>query len=109
MPSAVSTLSVVLPAYNEAGVIRETVQSARDFLGSRFQDFEIIVVDDGSRDETGTFVQSIAAGDGRVRLLQHEHNRGYGEALRSGFRAARYDWIFLMDADGQFDIRELDV
>ena len=108
MATLLSSLSVVLPAYNEEAVLGTTLTSVLAYIRSRDLRAEIIVVDDGSRDRTASIVREIQAEAPEVRLIQHERNRGYGEALRSGFRAARYDWMFLMDADGQFDIRELD-
>lgn len=103
-----SSLSIVLPAYNEEGAVPATLASVLAFVRARELDAEIIVVDDGSTDRTGALIAAAQRGSPELRLLQHERNRGYGEALRSGFTAARHDWIFLMDADGQFDIRELD-
>ncbi|MBI4022091.1 MAG: glycosyltransferase family 2 protein [Candidatus Andersenbacteria bacterium] len=100
-------MSVVLPAYNEAAVIADSVSAAVRYLIGRVPKFEVIVVDDGSTDGTGAAVQGLIPTWPAVRLVHHERNRGYGEALRSGFTAARHEWVFLMDADGQFDIAEL--
>ncbi len=71
--------------------------------------FEVIVVDDGSRDSTSEIVRDLqhAHPEFDIRLVRHRHNRGYGAALRSGFRASRYDWVFYTDGDGQFDMCEL--
>lgn len=69
---------------------------------------EVIVVDDGSSDGTAELVEGLAREDDRVRLVSHEANRGYGEALRTGFLSARYDHVFFTDADLQFDIGELE-
>jgi glycosyltransferase involved in cell wall biosynthesis len=78
-------------------------------LAPRLADeFEVIVVDDGSRDGSAAVVRAIARRDARVRLLQHPRNRGYGAALRSGLRAARGEWIFFSDADLQFDLGEIE-
>ena len=70
-------------------------------------DYEIIVVDDGSRDGTFAVATRLAAGDPHVRVLQHERNRGYGAALRTGIAAAREPWVLLTDADLQFDLGDL--
>ena len=71
-------------------------------------DYEIIVVDDGSRDETGAIIDRLAAADPHVRAVHHrEGNRGYGAALTSGFEAATGDAIMFMDADQQFDIADI--
>jgi glycosyltransferase involved in cell wall biosynthesis len=100
-------VSIVLPAYNEeenlAEAVREAIAAAEPV--SRRQ--EIIVVDDGSHDATAAIAAGLARMDGRVRLVRHEHNRGYGWAVRSGIAAARMDWVLLTDADLQFDLRQL--
>jgi glycosyltransferase involved in cell wall biosynthesis len=101
--TAVASLSAVLPAYNEAVAITETLAGLRAVLARLGVPFEIVVVDDGSADETG----ALAARTPAVRVIRHTRNLGYGAALRSGFAAARHDWVFLMDADGQFDPEEL--
>jgi glycosyltransferase involved in cell wall biosynthesis len=100
-------VSVVLPAYNEeenlAAAVREAIAAAEQV--SRQQ--EIIVVDDGSHDATAALATALAVMDSRVRLVQHEHNRGYGCAVRSGITAARMEWVLLTDADLQFDLSQL--
>lgn len=108
MKSSIASLSVVLPAYNEETAIEGVVRTVVEYLNPRFDFFEIIVVDDGSEDETAIIVRSLRGELPSVRLVSHEQNRGYGEALRSGFNAARLDWVLLMDADGQFSIAALD-
>ncbi|MBE3559806.1 MAG: glycosyltransferase family 2 protein [Ktedonobacteraceae bacterium] len=102
------SLSVVMPAYNEEVAIAETVCAARKVVAGWTEDFEIIVVNDGSRDRTREIVEEIAATDPRIRLINHEENQGYGAALVSGFEAISKDLVFFMDSDGQFDIHELE-
>ena len=101
-------ISVVLPAYNEQENIVTSVTTATAVCSALFVDHEIIVVDDGSSDRTADLVKTIALRDPSVRLVQHNPNRGYGEALRSGFNAATKDLIFFTDADNQFDLWELE-
>ncbi len=101
------SLSVVLPAYNEEQVIATTIHTVLDTLHDLVADFEVLVVNDGSVDQTGAIVAQISQRDPRVRLITHEHNQGYGAALVDGFAAAAGALTFFMDADGQFDIREL--
>ena len=102
------SLSVILPAHNEEAVIADTVQTVIDTLTAWVQDFEVIVVNDGSKDATRTIVEAIATTDPRVRLINHATNQGYGAALVSGFEAVTKDLIFFMDSDGQFDIYDLE-
>lgn len=101
------SLSVILPAHNEEAAIASTVHSVLQTLDSWMADFEVIVVNDGSYDRTGVILDEIAAAHPRVRIIHHAVNQGYGAALVSGFEACRKDLVFFMDADGQFDIRDL--
>jgi glycosyltransferase involved in cell wall biosynthesis len=105
--SRVAALSIFFPAFNEAEIIEKTVTDATRVAGSVARDFEIIVVDDGSRDGTAEVVERLAAADPRIRLARHDRNRGYGAALRTGFAEARKELVFFTDADGQFDMAEI--
>lgn len=104
----VSSLSVFFPAYNEEANIENTVTKALSILPSVAHQWEIIVVDDGSSDRTGPIVEAMAKEEERIRLITHERNRGYGGALKSGLYNARYELIAFTDADGQFDLAEID-
>lgn len=102
------SLSVVLPAHNEEAAIADTVHGIIDMLTNwEVQDFEVVVVDDGSRDRTGIILDVIASTNKRVRVIHHEGNQGYGAALVSGFEAVTKELVFFMDSDGQFDIGDL--
>jgi glycosyltransferase involved in cell wall biosynthesis len=101
-------LSIVLPAYNEAANIRTAVESGLEVSRKLASEYEVIVVDDGSRDGTSHEVEALARRHyPRVRLLKHEANIGYGAALRTGFEHARYGLVFFTDSDNQFDMSEL--
>ena len=102
------TLSVIFPAFNEEANIRQTVESARLVLPKLAQTWEIILVNDGSRDKTTPLCDQLAEQYSEVRAIHHIDNRGYGAALKSGILAARYDYIFFTDSDGQFDLQELE-
>jgi glycosyltransferase involved in cell wall biosynthesis len=102
------TVSIVLPAYNEEENIEEAIATATATAERLFAEHEIIVVDDGSRDRTKEIAKSICLSDPRVRVIGHGRNRGYGEALRTGFLASRLDYVFFTDADLQFDMDELE-
>lgn len=106
--NAITGLSIVLPCFDEAANIAVAVEAAVA-AGSRCAtDYEVIVVDDGSADDSAAIVAGIATGNPRVRLVAHARNRGYGDAVRTGIGAATLDWVFLTDADLQFDLRELE-
>lgn len=100
-------VSVVLPAHNEEENIAEAVRQALAAAEPVSRAQEVIVVDDGSTDATAEVAAALAARDERVRLVQHERNRGYGSAVRSGIDAATMNWILLTDADLQFDLTQL--
>lgn len=96
----VHALSVVIPAYREAAAIAEVVRETGTALAGI--EHEILVVDDGSDDDTAA--QARAAG---ARVIDHPMNKGYGASLKTGIRFARYEWIALLDGDGQHDPRDL--
>lgn len=102
-----ATLSVVFPAFNEETNLRRTVDEARSILPQVARTWEIILVNDGSEDATTSLCDELAAQHSEVRTIHHAGNRGYGAALKSGILAARYDFIFFTDSDGQFDLEEL--
>jgi len=101
------SISVFFPCYNEQENVVRTVEKALDVLGKLNADFEVIIVDDGSTDETGRIADEIAKRDGRVKVVHHQHNLGYGAALQSGFKTATKELVFYTDGDGQFDINEM--
>jgi glycosyltransferase involved in cell wall biosynthesis len=106
--AVVNELSVVLPAYNEEANVERVARDCVAFLDGRGLDYELLVVNDGSRDRTGEILNRLTSELPRLRPLHHPQNRGYGAALRTGFEAATKRFVFYMDGDGQFDIRELD-
>jgi len=100
-------LTLFFPAYNEEEIIEKTVLDALRVGASMTDDYEVIVVDDGSSDGTVAAVEAVAASDPHVRVVRHGRNRGYGAALRSGFQEASKAYVFFSDADGQFDLAEV--
>jgi glycosyltransferase involved in cell wall biosynthesis len=104
-----SGLSVFFPAYNDSGTIASMVIRAVQAASTVTDDFEVIVVDDGSTDATAAIVDELAARYPRVRVVHHARNRGYGGALQTGFRSASKDLIFYTDGDAQYDPGELTV
>lgn len=104
-----SSVSGVLLAYHEEDVIRETVSRLAAELEKCADDWEIVVVGfEGCRDKTNDLVREMHARDSRVRLeIQSREEKGYGRAFEIGLRAARKDWIFQSDADGQYDFGDI--
>jgi len=101
------SLSLVIPAFNEAAVIAQAIAEAEASLAGRFAEFEILVIDDGSYDDTAGVFQRVRDSAPHTRLIRHGFNKGYGAALRTGFEAARFPLVAFTDADCQFDLTEL--
>lgn len=102
-----ASLSVVFPAYNDGGTIASMVAAAWIACQQATDDFEIIVVNDGSSDYTALVLEETAKRYPELRVITHESNRGYGAALRSGFSAATKEWVFYTDGDSQYNPLEL--
>ena len=102
-PARVPGLSVFLPSHNEEANVERVVRSYLAVLPKYAEEYEVIVVDDGSRDRTGEIADGLAAQDQHVKVVHHEVNRGYGGAVISGIRAATMPYVLLSDGDGQFD------
>jgi glycosyltransferase involved in cell wall biosynthesis len=100
-------VSIVLPCFNEVDNVAAAVREAHAAASLAAVSHEVVVVDDGSTDGTGFVVAGLAATDPKLRVVSHDSNRGYGAALRSGIAASTMPWVFLTDADLQFDLREL--
>ncbi|MBI5965031.1 MAG: glycosyltransferase family 2 protein [Chloroflexi bacterium] len=103
----VSSISAVFPAYNDGGTIASMVAAAWIALNQVAEDFEIIVVNDGSSDYTSVMLEETAARYSELRVITHPHNQGYGAALRTGFSSATKDWVFYTDGDSQYNPLEL--
>lgn len=100
-------LSVFFPCFNEEGNIESTVKKAVAVLEKLGLEYEITIVNDGSKDKTGEIADHLAKNNSRIKVIHHEKNLGYGEALKSGFYSAKYDTIVYTDGDGQFDFSEI--
>jgi glycosyltransferase involved in cell wall biosynthesis len=100
-------LSVFFPAYNEEGNLEALTLTALSVLRQIANDYEVILVNDGSRDRTRPLAEALARQHAHVRVVHHPENRGYGAALQSGFRHATKELVFYTDADRQFDIAEI--
>jgi glycosyltransferase involved in cell wall biosynthesis len=101
-------LSVFFPAYNDAGTIASLVITSVKVAATLTDDFEVIVIDDGSEDDTPQILDELARiYPDCVRIVHHDVNRGYGGALRTGFSTARKDFVFYTDGDAQYDPSEM--
>jgi len=101
-------LSLFLPAYNEEANLEKTVRKAIPVLRKVAKRYELIIVNDGSKDRTGEIAEKLAQKYPFIRVITHSPNQGYGAALRSGFYNSKYEWIVTIDSDGQFDFSEVE-
>lgn len=104
-----SSLTLFFPCYNEEANVERVTRAALQTAARVADDYEVLIVNDGSKDRTQEIADGLAAADPEhVRAVHNHPNRGYGGALQRGFREARKEWIFYTDGDGQFDFEEID-
>lgn len=101
------SLSVFLPAFNEEENIIRVLKQTLSLLPDIAAEYEVLVINDGSSDNTAKVVEEFARKNKEVKLVNHETNKGYGAALKSGFYSSKFKYITYMDADGQFDFSEI--
>jgi glycosyltransferase involved in cell wall biosynthesis len=103
----IGSISVFFPAFNDAATISGLVADALEILPAFTDDYEVIVVNDGSADATPAVLEQLARTVPRLKVIHHARNLGYGAALRTGLSQASKELIFYTDGDGQYDVREL--
>lgn len=108
MTKKLKELSLFFPAYNEEANLENTVEKAIPVLKKIAEKYELIIVNDGSKDKTGDVAEKLAKKYSFIKVITHNPNQGYGAALRSGFYNSKYEWIVFTDSDGQFDFSEVD-
>lgn len=101
------SLSVFFPAHNEQDNIEALTEKTIQVLENLVDDYEILIINDGSQDRTREIADSLAQRYPQVHAIHHEVNRGYGGAVKTGIASCRKEWIFFTDGDGQFDIAEI--
>jgi glycosyltransferase involved in cell wall biosynthesis len=106
-PIMIPELSVVMPAYNEEAILPSSLAEAFQSLDAIAKTWELIVVDDGSTDQTATILRELCVNEPRLRVLTQPTNLGYSAALIRGFAACQYEALFYTDADAQFDLHEI--
>lgn len=103
----IKELSVFLPTYNEEKNIAQVTRGTRKVLEKIAEKWEIIIVNDGSKDDTKQVAERLAKKYKGVRVITHKVNHGYGGALKTGYKSARFEWVAFIDSDGQFDFGEI--
>ncbi len=107
MKKKIKELSVFFPAYNEEENIEKTVCDAKKVLEKVAKKWEIIIVEDGSKDKTGEISDKLAKKYRNIKVVHHSPNRGYGGALKTGYETAKYKWVAFADSDGQFKFSQI--
>jgi glycosyltransferase involved in cell wall biosynthesis len=107
-PKALTSLSLFFPCHNEEANVSTMIDQAVQVGEEYGVDYEVLIVDDGSKDSTSAIVQERAKKNPNIRLIRHEVNRGYGAALSTGLKNAKKDLVFLTDGDNQFHLSEID-
>lgn len=102
------SLSIFFPFWNEEKNLEKVVLSALPVAKKVAKQWEILIIDDGSSDNTLEVAKKVAKKDKRIQILPHKENRGYGAALKTGFSNAKYDYVVFTDGDGQFDFPEVE-
>ncbi len=105
-------VTIFFPAYNEEMYVRRAVEAAREVVNLMIKrgdifDYEILIINDASSDDTGRIADELAASDDRIKVIHHEVNKGLGGAMKSGFAHASKDIILYSDIDLPFDLMEL--
>lgn len=101
------SISVFFPCYNDSKTIGKLVEDAFKILQALTDDYEVIVINDGSTDESGEILQKLSKKYKHLKIISHLKNKGYGGALKSGFNAVSKSLVFYTDGDGQYDVKEL--
>lgn len=107
MAKIIDELSVFLPVYNEESNLQRVISKTKEVLDRVAENWELLIVNDGSTDSTLEVAEELVRGDSRIKIVNHENNKGYGAALASGFYNSKYPWIAFTDSDGQFDFGEI--
>lgn len=107
MANKINELSVFLPTYNEEGNIKKVVLDTKKSLAGIASKWELIIVNDGSKDKTREIAEELVKSDKRIRVINHKVNLGYGASLSTGLYSSQYKWISFIDSDGQFDFGEI--
>lgn len=100
-------VSLFFPVYRDEATVARVAEKAVQVLSELASEYEVIIIDDGSPDDAGAVAEAIAARNERVRVIHHLRNLGYGQALRTGFAAARYEWICFTDGDDEYEVDDL--
>ena len=107
MAKLIDELSVFLPTYNEEENIEAVAVKVRKVLSETAEKWELLIVNDGSRDTTGAIIDKLAGRVDGIKVVTHKTNLGYGATLSSGFYESKYEWVAFIDSDGQFDFTEI--
>ena len=101
-----TSISLFFPVYGDEGTVRIVTENAIALLDGIGCPYEIIIVDDGSPDQSGSIADELALENEKISVIHHPENRGYGAAIKTGIDACQYEWILMLDGDNQYDVSE---
>ncbi len=107
MAKIIDELSVFLPIYNEEANLESVVLATKEVLQNVAEEWELIIINDGSTDKSPELIRELAQSEKRIRVITHKVNEGYGASIASGLYESKYPWIAFTDSDGQFDFAEI--
>ena len=107
MAKVIDKLSVFLPIYNEEATVQKVILATKKVLQNVAEEWELIIVDDGSTDGSAGLIRELAESEKRIRVVTHGVNKGYGATITSGLYESKFPWIAFTDSDGQFDFAEI--
>lgn len=100
-------ISLFFPVYRDEATVSRVTAKAVALLSKVAAEYEVIIVNDGSPDNAGRIAEELARAEPHVRVIHHPRNLGYGAALRTGFEAAKYEWIAFTDGDDEYEVADL--
>ena len=103
-----SSVSFFCPAYNDEGNLPDLIPVVFEFLQKHAKEFEIVIIDDGAKDNTGSVADKLSLKFPNIKVIHHQTNKGYTATLKEGFEGARYDYVMYTDGDNQYDVKELE-
>ena len=107
MTQARPDVSLFFPVYRDERTVRRVTEKSLRVLKELAGEYEVVIVDDGSPDRSGEIADELAQEHASVRVVHHARNLGYGEAIKTGLREVRYEWICLTDGDDEYDVSDL--
>lgn len=102
------SISFFCPAYNDEGNLPDLIPQVVNFLKKNFDAYEIFIIDDGAKDNTGLVADELALQYPHITVVHHQKNKGYSATLKEGFQLGKYEWVMYTDGDNQYDVHDVE-